>query len=978
MSSYSSWRYGQRQPSTSHLPVPSNSCRHLASASRPPAFASPNVRSSDDVVMPRHKGARKRVHAQRTCLACRKRKVRCQLGSADVVSSKDALPEEDKCVRCKNLNVECIVYDGDRKSARYTLTGADKHQVTLSPSAASSSSLNRLEQTSPQAGYPHPSSADTRSDNDDEVHGTDVVDHAHRILSPFVPFWPTQSSSTGTETQGASSSSLHSADTTPQQTGAGRSDSLTHNQAASHLHDGTLMDQNGGARSAPHRKVPRIEAQRLVLVYSPNALWLQMMSQSNTIISGRHRGSKSGAANSHASGSEHRPTFTIERALSAIADSAEGQADIAIAYQGILLLHPHLPPSAETIFAQYESHPTTSRVLLVATCLLLCCQSHRCSMQCAGRQCLLASRALYTSLQDIARSSALRILLNPPREIEAVQGMILLAVHEPFLLADDSESHVDLTSNDVSAPDGSSNPAFAMTAPGASPLAVAMAIGRALGLERLGPHPAPSRYFPGLQPSLSDENKQRNAVLWMSLCCWATCLSINDGQDTVVCSSYQPEHATFLHEQNWTSTIKSMRQDSLSGLAVTSSLLQQVNDAIRQIGMALVLARAELLTNVSTLRADMDRGLEQCVSDTEIQETCQRCCDRLSQQSSEIVNGFSVKVEELSSIHKQMCGHERKRAGPLAAHLLTAIRQAEAWISFEAAALETVASTTALCAGHMWRTRKTDTAMVSAMRLHSDPIWGPFFGRHGIQRFQESEQVLALAARLSAGAGAFRSEASLRASIQLAGAAETEAGLGACLPLPMVTAAYVTFATKCIIDTQIGILDGWRRTSERTDSLSVLVQCAADLLLSQSSTLKTHARSKPEGRHGKQDAWSRTSAIVALMADLMDAWQRGARRQKAIEDIEAAKRRTAEEFQAHTEVPPSTAAAGAPPAAHPATNDQDSAHSRPTTADRTGADVTPAWQTPGANLDGLSFHESLWQDFAEASDLLALLGDSLV
>lgn len=57
----------------------------------------------------------RRTHARRSCLACRKRKARCELPDITVPSSMETLPNTLKCHRCKTLDTDCVVWDGDRK-----------------------------------------------------------------------------------------------------------------------------------------------------------------------------------------------------------------------------------------------------------------------------------------------------------------------------------------------------------------------------------------------------------------------------------------------------------------------------------------------------------------------------------------------------------------------------------------------------------------------------------------------------------------------------------------------------------------------------------------------------------------------------------------------------------------------------------------------------------------------------------------------
>lgn len=59
--------------------------------------------------------SRKRPLARRSCLKCREKKARCELPDLYVDSTKTPLPDEKRCHRCNVLNIQCIVWDGDRK-----------------------------------------------------------------------------------------------------------------------------------------------------------------------------------------------------------------------------------------------------------------------------------------------------------------------------------------------------------------------------------------------------------------------------------------------------------------------------------------------------------------------------------------------------------------------------------------------------------------------------------------------------------------------------------------------------------------------------------------------------------------------------------------------------------------------------------------------------------------------------------------------
>ncbi|GAC92533.1 transcription factor [Pseudozyma hubeiensis SY62] len=58
---------------------------------------------------------RKRPLAKRSCLKCREAKARCELPDIYIDSSRTPLSAEKQCHRCRALDIDCIVWDGDRK-----------------------------------------------------------------------------------------------------------------------------------------------------------------------------------------------------------------------------------------------------------------------------------------------------------------------------------------------------------------------------------------------------------------------------------------------------------------------------------------------------------------------------------------------------------------------------------------------------------------------------------------------------------------------------------------------------------------------------------------------------------------------------------------------------------------------------------------------------------------------------------------------
>ncbi|KAI8600919.1 hypothetical protein EDD21DRAFT_444145, partial [Dissophora ornata] len=72
---------------------------------------------SDPLVLPAKSNVprRKRPLAKRICSSCREKKARCELPDLFVPSSLQPVAESKRCHRCKVLDIDCIVWDGDRK-----------------------------------------------------------------------------------------------------------------------------------------------------------------------------------------------------------------------------------------------------------------------------------------------------------------------------------------------------------------------------------------------------------------------------------------------------------------------------------------------------------------------------------------------------------------------------------------------------------------------------------------------------------------------------------------------------------------------------------------------------------------------------------------------------------------------------------------------------------------------------------------------
>ncbi|KAF9965039.1 hypothetical protein BGZ70_005510 [Mortierella alpina] len=93
-------------PSSASAPFSPNNTHHPKQDSAqqpPPPAAKPPAKRS------------KRPLAKRSCLNCREKKARCELPDLFVPSSHDPVPVSKRCHRCNVLDIDCVVWDGDRK-----------------------------------------------------------------------------------------------------------------------------------------------------------------------------------------------------------------------------------------------------------------------------------------------------------------------------------------------------------------------------------------------------------------------------------------------------------------------------------------------------------------------------------------------------------------------------------------------------------------------------------------------------------------------------------------------------------------------------------------------------------------------------------------------------------------------------------------------------------------------------------------------
>ncbi|KAF9373064.1 hypothetical protein CPB97_000824 [Podila verticillata] len=165
----------QQPPSPSPSPSPSLATAHAhaltsnspnsiaksspSSTSRPIVTPTAASTATTTIPTPTPTLRRKRPLAKRSCSNCREKKARCELPDIHVPSSKQPVAEAKRCHRCNVLDIDCVVWDGDRKRKPKPrplttlledvsgLGNASKSTSTSpSPSGASRSSLSELAQ----------------------------------------------------------------------------------------------------------------------------------------------------------------------------------------------------------------------------------------------------------------------------------------------------------------------------------------------------------------------------------------------------------------------------------------------------------------------------------------------------------------------------------------------------------------------------------------------------------------------------------------------------------------------------------------------------------------------------------------------------------------------------------------------------------------------------------------------------------------
>ncbi|KAG9326157.1 hypothetical protein KVV02_005662 [Mortierella alpina] len=419
------------------------------SAQQPPPPAKPPAKRS------------KRPLAKRSCLNCREKKARCELPDLFVPSSHDPVPVSKRCHRCNVLDIDCVVWDGDRKrkpklpprrisnDPNYSipevwgplaqLVNAAEAVVAAQspPTTSQASSLNLIVCPSPQAASASP--ALSSSSQFFQISTEHLAATASRSQTPSSPYPDEQSGRTQSH---ASPNSIG------RRSPAAKGKGPQSNQSGSSRGPSTLgpllePSSDKGNNYCPQKSVDR--AWRSVWrTLSVLVDYASQQPQFTRYLLGRVHSPSHGLP----------PIDVID-----MIDRQECQR-LKSSMKMYLAWHPHLP----VLDVLYDAH---------------CHQRSKASLFLLSSMCLVASRHRYAQSSSLMRAlSALvdrlgtQLLLSSMRDIRIVQAFELLLAHDPSLLgtsASGGQNDQAARGNGVA---------------GESVLTAALFIARELGLDR--------------------------------------------------------------------------------------------------------------------------------------------------------------------------------------------------------------------------------------------------------------------------------------------------------------------------------------------------------------------------------------------------------------------------------------------------------------------------------------------------------------
>ncbi|KAF9915324.1 hypothetical protein BX616_006410 [Lobosporangium transversale] len=393
--------------------------------------------SSGDPAIPVQR--RKRLLAKRSCISCREKKTRCELPDLHVPSSREPVANSKRCHRCNVLDVNCVVWDGDRKR---------KPRLPLYSNTTQSDDVDRSENK-------HTDTHSTWSPLSHLAYAAQIIG-ASTSSSPLYQHSPSNCS-TATTTPTISSPSQSDPFFEP------NDDSFKNIASSSGSLESSLPDYVNGIRTHIERVSP-----------SPNDKTNQSHDRTDSkgpiqkdYSFGHHDGDQPNRpqqpsclnkGTASASASEQKPSLMTWRcawkSTSTLIDYAAQQRQftrymvsrIASPYYGIkaidvldminkedcfalkifmtpyLAWHPHLP-SLEVLYDLHQQQPNKSTSLLFAS-MCLVASRHRHSL----------SSSLMQGLSAVVDRLGTQVIYSSICNLQVVQAFELLLAQEPSLV----------------------------------------------------------------------------------------------------------------------------------------------------------------------------------------------------------------------------------------------------------------------------------------------------------------------------------------------------------------------------------------------------------------------------------------------------------------------------------------------------------------------------------------------------------------
>ncbi|KFH65700.1 hypothetical protein MVEG_07804 [Podila verticillata NRRL 6337] len=422
-------------PPSPTLPAPS-----------PPTFTTPIPRT-------------KRPLAKRSCLSCRVKKARCELPDLFVSSSQDPVIKSKRCHRCSVLEIDCIVWDGDRKrkpklpprneldqQSQDTTTNSKSKQETswnpLSHLANEAETVARQATLSPWSppslslGFDPPSSQTTKpSGASTQISSfSSLIEHSphSRDLSPAAPaassapYFHPSSEIFPPSSSDPLTSSLSGTDTSTERAGNGKSTSgvppsrnVQGDETESEGDDGRHLNQQPVSAFLSNHLSTSANKETVASQKSQDRTWTSVWRPIAVLVEY----------------AAHQPQFTRYLAERVLLPSPEAKTvdlldlidkeechKLMACIEPYLPWHPHLP-SLELLYDLHARQPTKSTLFLLASMCVI-----------AGRHCHPLSSDLMRILSSTVDRLGTQMLLSGTHDIYTVQALEILLAHEPSLI----------------------------------------------------------------------------------------------------------------------------------------------------------------------------------------------------------------------------------------------------------------------------------------------------------------------------------------------------------------------------------------------------------------------------------------------------------------------------------------------------------------------------------------------------------------